>query len=198
MLTKEASNSFVIAPRILLTKEISKAIESEKDPSFVGVTKGSVGVTRSLNGNWAFRTDPNNVGETQGWQKADFSTQNWDEMPVPGNWDLRNEYAHYAGKGWYRKTFVVANDLKNKTLLLNFEAVYHDCTVWLNSKKLGENHSGFLPFEFEVSSLVNFGQPNTLVVCADNTFRRGAIWNWGFAFVMRTVKLCISNARTFI
>lgn len=138
-----------------------------------------VPITQSLNGTWAFRTDPNNVGEIQGWQNPEFSTQNWDEMPVPGNWDLRNEYAHYVGKGWYRKTFTVANELKNKTIHLHFEAVYHDRSVWLNGKKLGENHSGFLPFEFEVASLLQFGQSNTLVVCTDNTFRRGAIWNWG-------------------
>jgi beta-galactosidase len=45
--------------------------------------------------------------------------------------------------------------------------------------KLGENHGGFLPFEFEVTSALKAGGPNTIVVCADNTLRRGAIWNWG-------------------
>lgn len=133
----------------------------------------------ALNGMWSFKTDLTNTGETQHWYASDYKQAGWDSLPVPGNWDLRNEYAHYVGKAWYRKTFQIPNEVKGKTLLIHFDAVYHDCQVWLNGKKLGENHSGFLPFEFEVSSVLNYGGQNTLVVCADNTFKRGAIWNWG-------------------
>lgn len=105
-------------------------------------------------------------------------------MSVPGNWDLRNEYAHYVGKAWYRRTFATPTNLDKRTVRLLFEAVYHDCTIWLNGKKLGENHSGFLPFEFDITNQLNSSGltrpgPNTLVVCADNTLTRGAIWNWG-------------------
>jgi beta-galactosidase len=132
-----------------------------------------------LNGTWAFRTDPNDRGETQRWYQPAADTAGWDRLPVPGNWDLRNEYASYVGKGWYRKTVTLPAALAHKTVRLCFEAVYHDCTVWLNGRKLGENHGGFLPFEFDVTALLNYGAPNTVVVCADNTYRRGALWNWG-------------------
>lgn len=143
--------------------------------------------TTSLNGTWTFRTDPNNKGENQGWFKPEFSTQNWDEMPVPYNWDLRNEYAHYVGKAWYRRTFTVNESQKERVSRLIFEGVYNDSKVWLNGKMLGENNLGFLPFEFEVSNLLNFSGENTLVVVADNTFKRGAIWTWGG--IRRDVKL---------
>lgn len=137
-----------------------------------------------LTGTWAFRTDPANVGESRGWYRSEASTAEWDSpgvdsLPVPGNWDLRNEYAHYVGKGWYRRTFATPAGATGSVTRLLFEAVYHDCTVWLNGQKLGENHSGFLPFEFEISEKLNSTGPNTLVVCADNTLTRGAIWNWG-------------------
>lgn len=134
---------------------------------------------QSLNGTWAFRTDPNDVGEQQNWHKPETNTASWDSLPVPGNWDLRNEYAQYVGKGWYRRTFATPATLNNRVVRLLFEAVYHDCTVWLNGQKLGENHSGFLPFEFEITKLLNPSGTNTLVVCADNSLTRGAIWNWG-------------------
>lgn len=133
----------------------------------------------SLNGTWAFRTDPNGVGEGRGWHQPQTSVAEWDSLPVPGNWDLRNEYAHYVGRGWYRRTFATPAGAPGNVTRLLFEAVYHDCTVWLNGQKLGENHSGFLPFEFDVSEKLNPTGPNTLVVCADNTLTRGAIWNWG-------------------
>jgi beta-galactosidase len=151
--------------------------------------------TTSLNGTWAFRTDPNDVGETQGWHRAEANKANWDSpgvdsLNVPGNWDLRNEYAHYVGKGWYRRTVNVPQNLTNKTVRLRFEAVYHDCTVWLNEQKLGENHSGFLPFEFDVTNRLQAGT-NTLIICADNTLTRGAIWNWGG--IRRPVTVIISE-----
>lgn len=145
----------------------------------------------SLNGTWAFRTDPNNKGENQGWYKPEFSTQNWDQMPVPYNWDLQNEYAHYVGKAWYRRTFRVNENQKEQVFRLIFEGVYNDSKVWLNGKLLGENNLGYLPFEFEVSNLLNFNGENTLVVVADNTFKRGAIWTWGG--IRRDVKLEVSN-----
>jgi beta-galactosidase len=109
----------------------------------------------SLNGTWQFKTDPNDIGESEAWFQFDRNLSSWEEMEVPGNWDLHNAYAHYVGKGWYAKTFSLPPDWDGKTVIINFEGVYHDCTVWLNGKKLGENNSGFLPFEFEVSDLLS-------------------------------------------
>ncbi|MGM9508971.1 sugar-binding domain-containing protein [Larkinella sp. GY13] len=146
----------------------------------------------SLNGNWSFHTDPNGRGESVGWFRPAYDTAAWDSLPVPGNWDLRNEYAHYVGKGWYRKTLTVPANLKGKTIRLCFEAIYHDSKVWLNGQLLGTNNSGYLPVEFDVTSLLDYSGPNTIVVCADNTFRRGAIWNWGG--IRRPVTLEVTEA----
>ncbi|WP_209329267.1 glycoside hydrolase family 2 TIM barrel-domain containing protein [Lunatimonas salinarum] len=142
---------------------------------------------KDLDGTWKFKTDPNNLGESGQWFRKNIDAQGWDDMEVPGNWDLHNEYAHYVGKGWYTKSFSLPSEWGSKAVILSFEGVYHDCTVWLNGKKLGENNSGFLPFEFDISALIDREGENTLTVCADNTFKRGAIWNWGG--VRRPVKL---------
>ena len=133
----------------------------------------------SLNSTWQFKTDPNNIGEEKAWYNLQSNDGGWEKVKVPSNWDTHNEYADYAGKAWYRKTVQVPADWKGKLVRVLFEAVYHDSKVWLNNHLLGTNNSGFLPFEFEVSSLLNYGGNNTVVVCADNSFRRGAIWNWG-------------------
>ncbi|WP_158861187.1 glycoside hydrolase family 2 TIM barrel-domain containing protein [Lunatibacter salilacus] len=159
---------------------------------FLGTSSPALAQTEfSLNGTWQFKTDPNNLGESEEWFRSDLIRDGWDNMQVPGNWDLHNEYAHFVGKGWYSKSFTLPSDWDAKAIVLNFEGVYHDCIVWLNGKKLGENNSGFLPFEFEVTSLLEISQENTLTVCADNTFKRGAIWNWGG--IRRSVKLSAYN-----
>lgn len=133
----------------------------------------------SLNNAWYFKTDPHNAGEDKGWYQYAREVAGWETMQVPGNWDTHNEYAHYSGKAWYRKPLQVPANWKGKLVRLQFEAVFHDSKVWLNGKLLGESHSGFLPFEFDVSAALNYGGTNTVVVCADNSYRRGAIWNWG-------------------
>ncbi|WP_276501000.1 sugar-binding domain-containing protein [Terrimonas pollutisoli] len=146
---------------------------------------------KSLNGSWAFKTDPNDIGEKQSWFGETVNTSSWDSMTVPGNWDLRNEYSHYVGKAWYRISFSIPDIKKEQVVRLLFEAVYHDSKVWLNGKLLGTSNSGFLPFEFEINKFLNDDKPNSLVVCADNTFRRGAIWNWGG--IRRPVTLVVTG-----
>jgi beta-galactosidase len=146
----------------------------------------------SLNGNWWFKTDPNHIGMDQGWFQQNNSTAGWDIMTVPGNWDTRNEYASYAGLAWYVKKFKLEPEQTGKKVLLNFEAVYHDCIVWINGQEIGKSNSGFLPFLFEISKYLKSGQENTLTLCVDNTFKRGAIWNWGG--IRRPVQLEIFDA----
>ena len=142
-------------------------------------TPGYIPTILSLDGSWQFKTDPNQNGETQGWYQTGFNSCSWDSLKVPGNWDLENQYAEYAGKAWYRKSFNVPDEWRERLLRLNFDFVSHDSKVWLNGKFIGEDHYGFLPFHYDISSYVNFGSSNELVVEIDNTFKRGALWNWG-------------------
>jgi beta-galactosidase len=144
-----------------------------------------------LNGEWKFKIDPYTKGESANWFAADFNHTAWDSMSVPGNWDLRNEYANYAGKAWYRKEFTADAVWKSKTVRLLFDGVNFESKVWVNGKLAGTNNIGYLPFEFDVSGLLNFGGSNTITVLCDNTTKLGAIWNWGG--IRRTVKLVATN-----
>jgi beta-galactosidase len=145
-----------------------------------------------LNGTWAFKIDPYNSGmENQWYQLQDSKNETWDKMEVPGNWDTRNEYAHYVGKAWYQKTFEVPNEWKNKKIKIHFEAVAHDASIWINGKIVGQNDSGFLPFDFDITSFLQQDKPNTVTVLVDNSKKIGAIWNWGG--IRRPVHLTASH-----
>ena len=151
--------------------------------------------TLSLNGTWKFKTDPYAKGESLNWFVPGSNDKEWDSMPVPGNWDLKNEYARYAGKAWYRKNITIAADWKGKAIRLLFEAVNFDSKVWVNGKLTGTNNIGNLPFEFDVSEVLNYGGLNTIAVLSDNTYRLGAVWNWGG--IRRPVKL-VATGKVFI
>jgi len=133
----------------------------------------------SLNGVWAFKIDPRNVGEREGWHKAGAVIKGWDEMLVPYNWQLCAAYENYSGKAWYSRTFDSPELTSEQEAALEFEAVFHDCKVWLNGEYLGASHSGFFLFELDISKKLKRNGKNTLTVMADNTFRIGATWNWG-------------------
>jgi beta-galactosidase len=135
--------------------------------------------TVSLNGNWKFKTDPYKNGITQKWFSNDVSKENWDNMQVPGNWDLKNEYADYAGDAWYSYTFEAKENWKENHIRLVFESVYNNSEVWVNGNKVGDNNFGFLQFHFDINKYLQTGKSNQIVVKVNNVFKKGAIWNWG-------------------
>jgi len=124
----------------------------------------------SLDGVWSFTIDETKLVQPD---------SEWDRLRVPGNWDTTNLYAHHVGKGWYRRTFTVPAGWEGRRLRLHFDAVYETAEVFLNGERLGRHEGGYTPFDFDVTSRVLRDRPNTLTVCADNTFRRGAWWAWG-------------------
>jgi beta-galactosidase len=144
----------------------------------------------SLNGKWQFQTDSANTGETQRWY-ADQAPAFTDQLTVPGNWNTENRYAAFTGKGWYKRTVFIPATLKGKLIRLYFEGVYNQAKVWVNGQFVTENDLGYLQFEKDVSALLQYGQVNTIVVCADNHFKIGALWNWGG--IRRPVKLLVND-----
>lgn len=145
----------------------------------------------SLNGTWKFQTDPSNVGETNSWFAVSYNDSAWDNQKVPGNWDTSNAYSNYKGKAWYRRTFTAPSDYSGYPVRVKFEAAYEDTKVWVNGTSLGLHSGGYAPFEFDVTSLLNYGSSNTIAVRVDNTYGVGAWWKWGG--LNREVNLIANN-----
>ncbi len=52
---------------------------------------------------------------------------------------------------WYRRTFQRPKTWKKKRVLLNFEAVDWETTVWVNGKEAGSHKGGYDPFSFDIT-----------------------------------------------
>lgn len=142
---------------------------SARASSWSGPTAGEQ--VLSLDGVWRFTTDAQVVAQ---------AGAKWDTLDVPGNWDVRPEYATHKGHGWYQREFEVPAEWPAESRVrLRFEAVYHESEVTLNGRVLGTHVGGYTPFEFDVTEVVKRGQPNVVTVRADNRYRRGAWWAWG-------------------
>jgi beta-glucuronidase len=75
---------------------------------------------------------------------------------------------YYENGVWYRRTFNLSDSLNGKFVKLMFYAVNYAADVWLNDVYIGYHEGGYTPFAFDVSSALNYGGSNTLVVRVDN------------------------------
>jgi beta-galactosidase/beta-glucuronidase len=56
---------------------------------------------------------------------------------------------------WYKRSFTVPSNWKNKTVLLHFGAVDWKSDIWVNDIKVGSHQGGFTPFSFDVTPFLN-------------------------------------------
>lgn len=168
----------------LLPYNLNTALAAGPDPT--------TGESRtSLNGTWKLQTDATNVGETNSWFATGFNDSAWGTITVPGNWDTQNATSNYRGKAWYRLNFTAPATYSGFPVRVRFEGVYHHARVWVNGTFVGEHFGGYTPFEFDVTSLLNYGAANVIAVKADSTFSVGAWWPWGG--ISRDVNLIVNN-----
>jgi len=144
-----------------------------------------------------------------------FDEAGWKRVDLPHDWAIdlpfiedRN-YIHHGAKplgrafpetsiGWYRRTFdIPAADL-GRRISLQFDGVFRDAVVILNNFYVGRNLSGYAPFRFDVTDLINYATRdqqgnvtgpghNTLVIRADATESEG--WFYEGAGIYRHVWL---------
>ena len=93
----------------------------------------------SLEGEWWFRTDPAGSGETCGWYQPQLATADWVRVAVPHTWQIMPGTEEYYGTAWYRRTF------ETRPERIEFEAVFHSATVWVNGKPAGQHIGKDIP-----------------------------------------------------
>lgn len=66
---------------------------------------------------------------------------------------------------WYQRTFTLPTSWNGKQILLHFDAVDHNATVFVNGQKAGRHAGGYDAFSFDITPLLGKGV-NSLVVAA--------------------------------
>lgn len=70
---------------------------------------------------------------------------------------------------WYKRTFKVPSNWKNKSILLHFGAVDWKTEVYVNDKKVGEHTGGYTPFTFDITPYLKSGNQKLVVKVWDPT-----------------------------
>jgi len=90
-------------------------------------------------------------------------------------------------KAIYRKVFTIDKGDDGKRILIKFDGIFRNSTIFLNTFRLGNNFSGYSECMFDVTDMLNYGGKNTLVVMVDATQLEG--WFYEGAGIYRHVWL---------
>ena len=145
------------------------------------------------------------AGEMFAPSAAGFDDKAWRTVDLPHDWavelpfrDNVEELIEFGSKplgraypetsiGWYRRVLPIPASDAGRRLALRFDGVFRDSVVALNGHYLGRNLSGYAPFEYDISDIVDYGADNVVVVRVDATGREG--WFYEGAGIYRHVWL---------
>lgn len=163
----------------------------------------------SLCEDWFFRTDPDNRGTKNNWYGVNDPDEGWRKVTVPHTWQVETTRADYRGVAWYWRPFDLPACFKPAsrqecTVRVEFEAVFHSATVWVNGQIAGEHaRKGYTAFTFDVTNFVQWDRTNTIAVRVDSAFNdhmlpRGRSSDWANdGGIFRPVQLLVTP-KTFI
>lgn len=118
-----------------------------------------------LNGQWGFEIDQGDSGMHRGLLERELQ----DEITVPFCPESRLsgiENDDYYNAVWYRRTATIPAEWAGKRVLLHFQAVDYDSTVWVNGVEVGRHRGGFSPFSCDISAVASAGDDITIVLRA--------------------------------
>jgi hypothetical protein len=123
----------------------------------------------SLNGSWEFATDPDAVGEREGWYQPGAKVFS-ERIVVPFPWQSAASGLNlldYRGVAWYRRSVEVPAEWQGQRIFLQFGAVDYAARVWVNGELTGTHEGGYTPFAFDITALLQPGG-NVLTVRVDD------------------------------
>lgn len=91
-------------------------------------------------------------------------------IDTPRNPDQENYFllAGYEGrKLYYEKTFFVPEDEQKQEMILEFEAIFCNSTVYVNGTEAGRRIYGYVPLAITLNPYLKFGADNTIRVECD-------------------------------
>ncbi|WP_127584243.1 DUF4838 domain-containing protein [Paenibacillus koleovorans] len=138
------------------------------------------GYQRILNGNrivaelpdeWSVMLFPNNAGDKIGLWKPELGTQSW--MPLKTYSETWSDQGlrYYKGNAWYRTSILVSDAYdEGHPIKLWFSNIDESARVWMNGQALPLVTKGKLgvPWEFDATDAILFGQTNVIVVDVTN------------------------------
>ena len=118
-----------------------------------------------LNGSWGFEADQADTGLERGLLDRELAGRIL--VPFAPESTLSGIGAtDFLEAVWYRREITVPAGWAGRRVLLHFQAVDHDATVWVDGVEVGRHRGGFTGFSCDITDVAAPGTPAVVVVRA--------------------------------
>lgn len=154
------------------------------------------------------------LGDIANGNDPSLNDENWRQLNLPHDWSIEGEFskdnpatpgggALPGGIGWYRKTFFVSENDKEKLFFIDFDGIYRNSEVWINGIYLGKRPYGYSSFRYELTPYIKFGEKNIIAVKVDNSLQPNSRWYSGSGiyrnvWLIKTNKVFVDHWGTYI
>ena len=144
---------------------------------------------------YSYRDNPDDYG-----QNGIITDENWSVCQLPHAYiiDQDNDQSQNNAHGyfryenaWYRKHFTLSEECKNKRILLRFDGIAGNATLYLNGCLLHHNYSAYNTFEIDISDIVYRDKENVIAVYVNTQEFEG--WWYQGGGIYRDVHLVITD-----
>ncbi|QIB27035.1 beta-galactosidase subunit alpha [Caloranaerobacter azorensis] len=143
--------------------------------------RGSSKWFQLLNGVWKFYYASSPKDVPSDFYKNDFDFSSWDDIKVPGHWQLQGfGKPHYTDlyypfpidppnvpsenpTGLYKREFYIPEKWQNLQVIIRFEGVDSAFHLWVNGEEVGYSQGSRLPSEFDITPYIKKGKNNLSV-----------------------------------
>ncbi|MFR9636633.1 MAG: sugar-binding domain-containing protein [Rikenellaceae bacterium] len=119
---------------------------------------------------WHFYNDV-----AEGAEKNNFDDSNWRVLNLPHDWAIEGPFSinndcrmgalPISGTGWYRKSFTMKSEDRDKIVRIEFEGAMSHATVWVNGEQVGYRPYGYIGYEYDITKQLKFdGSENVIAV----------------------------------
>lgn len=190
---------------------INRAVKSGKNG---GLTDSNVKVVTGEEALIAY-TDKNKA--------AAFKRSDWKNVTLPHDWCVEEGFLNDksrvidgapdglvshgflpVGVGFYRKEFDIPEIDRGKKINIEFDGVFRNSTVWVNGHLLGNHQSGYVPFNYDLTDVLRYGNEgkNVILVKVDASEFEGW-WYEGcgiyrHVWLIKTAKLHVDRFGTYV
>ena len=102
-----------------------------------------------------------------GTELSALASKHWYDVELPHDWLINDTSKLYeTGEGWYGRTLKCTAEMLSGRVLLNFDGVYMDSTLFVNGREAGSWTYGYSAFEHDITEFLREGENELLVrVC---------------------------------
>lgn len=153
----------------------------------------------SFNRDWLFEKET-----TESRMKAFYGKRDMKQIDLPYDAMIREKRDketpagaqsgfYPGGKYVYEKHFTADDSWKQNDVILEFEGVYGNTSVWVNGFMLKKNHNGYVGFYVDITPVLRFEQENIVRVEVDNSQQPNSRWYTGSG-IYRNVNIWLGSS----